>query len=229
MARIKDKEKAIKLRLQGKTYSEIKKQLGISKGTLSGWLTGYPLSPERLKQVRDFNPRRIENFRVTMRKKREKEINIAYEDASRKVGIISRESLMIAGYFLYWAEGVKTTRYTISFANTDPAMVRFFIEWLKLLKIDKSQLRVRLNLYSDMDIKEESTYWIKETGLHESQFRKPYIKQSKREDIKYAKGGFGHGTCNIIIGGKKITDKILMTIRYIRCKYGHLTPLQEVQ
>ncbi|MCX6713082.1 MAG: helix-turn-helix domain containing protein, partial [Candidatus Vogelbacteria bacterium] len=69
MARILVKQKAVKLRLEGKSYSEIKNLLGISKSTLSGWLEDYPLSKERIKELRDWNPRRIENFRNTMRNK----------------------------------------------------------------------------------------------------------------------------------------------------------------
>jgi len=39
MARIIDKQKAIKLRKQGKTYGQIRQELGISKSTLSDWLS----------------------------------------------------------------------------------------------------------------------------------------------------------------------------------------------
>ena len=35
------KAEVIKLRLQGASYSQIKKQLGVSKSTLSGWLKKY--------------------------------------------------------------------------------------------------------------------------------------------------------------------------------------------
>lgn len=229
MASKKDKAKAIKMRLDGKTYSEIKAKLGLSKSTLSDWLHKYPLSQERMKEVRDCNPRRIENFRKTMRKKREVEITSAYINSSNHVGNITKREVLIAGYFLYWAEGVKTTKTSISLANTDPAMVRFFIEWLVALGVPKSKLRVRLHLYDDMDIEKEISFWIKEVGVPKSQFRKSYIKHSKLANVKYAKGGFGHGTCNIIFGSREFADKVFMSIRYIRNKYGNLTPLQDIK
>jgi len=81
MARKKEREKAIQLRLEGKSYTEIKQKLGIGKGTLSGWLHDYPLSSERIKELRDNNPKRIENFRNTMRKKREGQLEIMYKRA----------------------------------------------------------------------------------------------------------------------------------------------------
>ncbi len=37
MAKFKDKQKAIKLRLMGYSYSQIKKEFTLSKSTLSNW------------------------------------------------------------------------------------------------------------------------------------------------------------------------------------------------
>ena len=42
-----DKSQALKLRLAGKSYSEIANSLGIPKATLSGWFTGLQL-PEQI-------------------------------------------------------------------------------------------------------------------------------------------------------------------------------------
>lgn len=43
MARRLEKSLAIELRKQGKTYNEIIDTLKVPKGTLSGWLSNYPL------------------------------------------------------------------------------------------------------------------------------------------------------------------------------------------
>src|SRR3989344_6226469 len=205
MARRKEREKATSLRLKGKSYSEIKKILGISKGTLSGWLQKYPLSKEQIRQLRDLNPRRIENFRNTMRKKREDRLQKAYLRAKTKIGLLHDREIFLTGFFLYWAEGTKTTKYTTALANTDPSMLKFFIEWLQLLGVDKNKLKIRLQLYTDMDIRKQTLFWSRELRLPLSCFRKPYIKKSKLERIKY-KGGFGQGTCNVIFGNRDVND-----------------------
>lgn len=57
---------AIKMRLEGKSYSQIKEHVKVSKGTLSLWLRKYPLSQEHMRELRDFSEKRIENFRRTM-------------------------------------------------------------------------------------------------------------------------------------------------------------------
>jgi len=218
MARIIDREKAMRLRLKGASYSEIKKKLGISKSTLSYWLHDYPLSPERIRELRDKNPRRIEKFRNTMRKKKEATLFNAYQHVKKDISKLTKRELFIAGFILYWAEGTKASRYTTALANTDPTMLRFFITWLELLGVKREKLRVRLHIYSDMDIKKETKYWSKELGISSRNFRSPYIKKTEIGRLTY-KGGFGHGTCNILVHNRDINDYVVMGIQYIREQY----------
>ena len=51
MARFKDHEKALALRKQEISYSQIKKILGVSKSTLSDWLHKFPLSEEKIREL----------------------------------------------------------------------------------------------------------------------------------------------------------------------------------
>lgn len=79
MARNKYRQKALELRLQGKSYSQIKNELGISKSTLSDWLHNYPLSREQLRLLRDYNQVRIEKYRQTMQLRRESRLSNIYD------------------------------------------------------------------------------------------------------------------------------------------------------
>jgi len=105
MARILDREKAIQLRLKDKSYSQIKAELGISKSTLSGWLRNYPLSEERIRELRDHSSQRIERFRETMRKKHEVRLRAVYEEQKKVLLPLTKREFFIAGLFLYWGEG----------------------------------------------------------------------------------------------------------------------------
>ena len=71
MARFKDREKALLLRKQGMSYSQIKKILKVSKSTLSLWLRNYPLLKERIRELQK-SEAVIEKIRNTKRKKKEK-------------------------------------------------------------------------------------------------------------------------------------------------------------
>jgi len=213
------KSKAIKLRRGGASYSQIKKSIGISKSTLSGWLKNYPLSPERIKELRDFNEQRIESFRNTMRRKREARQEIIYQNEKRYLLPLSAKELYLGGLFLYWGEGLKATKGTFSLSNTNPQMIVFFIKWvMETLNIPKNKIFIRLHIYSDMDEKQELKYWSDLLKIPFTQFKKPYIKPTTLGGLTYK--SFGHGTCNVLVYNTQITEKILLGIKVISEEFG---------
>jgi predicted transcriptional regulator len=220
MARLKDREKALALRKEQMSYSQIKKILGISKSTLSEWLKNYPLSKERIKELRDCNEQRIERFRETMRKKRERRLGEVYESQKKIVLPLSDREFFFAGLMLYWGEGTKYRMTGLSVSNTDPSIIRFFIYWLeKSLFVPKIKMRVQLHLYNDMDAKKEIKYWSELIEIPISQFTRPYIKNTSLSRINH-KGGFGHGTCNVKIGSVALSEKIMMSLKAISDYYN---------
>src|ERR1035437_9465025 len=108
MARIIDRQKAIELRKQGKTYSQIKKELGIPKSTLSDWLSKYSLTEKQLeflKQNQKYSRQlAIEKTIIVKRKKREARIKSIYEEQKKYWVSLSQKELELAGIFLYWGE-----------------------------------------------------------------------------------------------------------------------------
>ncbi|OGM89041.1 hypothetical protein A3J77_02065 [Candidatus Wolfebacteria bacterium RBG_13_41_7] len=223
MARVLDKQKAVELRLRGYSYSQIKSELKISKSTLSGWLKNYPLSEERIKELTSRNEKRIENYRKTRQRQKEEILKKIYQKEKAEIFPLSKRDLFIAGLFLYWGEGAKTKDAEVSLSNTNPAMAKFFVYWLEnSLKIDRNKIKIKLHLYKDMDIRKEIDFWTKELKFSESQFTKPYIKDSNKSSITY-KNGFGHGTCNITIGNAILMKRVLMGLKsiedYFNLKY----------
>lgn len=220
MARKKDKEKALQLRRRGKSYSQIKEVLNVSKSTLSYWLQNYPLPPERVRELRDWSEKRIENYRETRRKQREARFDQVYKEQEKLILPLLKRSLFVAGLFLYWGEGTKARKGGLEMSNTDPAVARFFIRWLKeIFNIKKNILSIALHLYSDMDIKKEIRFWSKTLSVPEKQFTKPYIKKTRETDIK-RKGVFGHGTCCVRVNRARLAEKVLAGIKIVRDYYG---------
>ena len=215
MARKIDKQKAILMRKKGMSYSQIKDKLGISKSILSGWFYNMPLSEKRIRELQADSPIRIEHYRNTMRMKREAKFLKAYELISKKIGKFTERELFLSGLFLYWAEGGKTKNGTTCLTNTNPNMLKFFINWLKVFNVSKEKLRVHLHLYSDMNIKRQEKYWSRELGIPLKQFRKSYIKKSLSSAITY-KNGFGQGTCTVSVYLTEVTAQVLMGIKYIQ-------------
>jgi len=222
MARFNDHQKALALRKQEMSYSQIKDILKVSKSTLSLWLRNYPLSKEKINELRGQNEKRIEKFRGTMRQKRDKRLKGLYKEQKKNIFPFNKRELYLAGLFLYLGEGSKSKETTLSVSNTDPSIIKFFMTWLiKSQNISKNKLKIHLHLYKDMNILKEIKFWSNLLNIPASQFNKPYIKRTTIKNINH-KGGFGHGTCNISIGNARLTEKILMGLKTISDYYKNL-------
>jgi len=219
MARFRDHQQALVLRKQGKSYSQIKKELKVSKSTLSLWLRKYPLSKEQINKLRAWSEIRIEKYRQTMQQKREIRLLNYYKEEKRKWLPLSLKELYLAGLFLYWGEGAKTIRSQVSINNTDPDVLKFSLYWMcAVLKIPKEKIQVYLHLYNDMNMSKEIDFWSKTLNMPKRLFSKPYIKKSKRTDL--TQKGFGHGTCGLRTNNTVMKESILMAIQAIADQYG---------
>jgi hypothetical protein len=214
MARKQDKKRVLAMRKQGMSYSQIKGKVKISKSTLSVWLKDLPLGEKRIQELRDNSPVRIEKFRNTMRVKKETRLTEVYKKVAHDICDLSKRDLFLAGLFLYWGEGTKSQNSLVALTNTNPAMIKFFINWLKLFGVENKDLKIKLHLYSDMKIKESLDFWSKELTIPISQFYKPYIKKNTLKSISY-KNGFGKGTCSVIFGDRDLWEYITMALKYI--------------
>lgn len=220
-----DRQKALLLRREGKTYSEIRRELGISKSTLSGWLGAVQLSESELKLLQLHRKKSkdiaVEKTRITKQGKRQLRLSQQYEEQKNILLPLSNRELLIAGLFLYWGEGNKNLQGSISINNTDPQVLKFSLYWItEVLLMPRSKIKVCLHLYSDMSIDDETSYWSKELNIPVSQFTNPYIKKSKRVGIDHK--GFGHGTCTVRVNDVHLKESIIMGIKSIADRYGNL-------
>lgn len=213
---------AIKLRFQGYTYGQIKRELNLAKSTLSDWLKNLPLSEQQISLLSKSRERsrdiRIERFRQTAKNKRLLRLTKLLNTQKKSLLPLSERELLIAGLFLYWGEGNKQ-RGRVAISNTDPRVIQFAMYWMnKILKVPKRKMGILLHLYSDMHIQQETEFWAQTLGIPQKQFKTPYIKKSTREGLTYK--GFGHGTCNLICLDSALAEKIAMSIKAICERYG---------
>ena len=187
---------------------------------MSHWLKDYPLSKKQLKLLRSQGEEsRIENFRETMRAKREKRLENVFRKAERELLPLSRKELLMAGLFLYWGEGTKVMNKGLIVTNTDPSVIKFTLFWMtKILNIPKHKIKMSLHLYKDMNIKKEHQFWSKELNIPLRQFRKPYIKKTSTTSVDHS--GFNHGTCAIVGGDVRLKEEVMMGIKAIANKYN---------
>lgn len=227
MTRVDDRQKAIDLRSEGFTYSEIIKKLSVPKGTLSGWLSKYPLTKQQLvkleKRIKRNKYLGIEKTIIAKYKKRKLRLNEVYKQERKKLIPLTKRELHLCGLFLYWGEGNKNLKSAISLNNTDPEVIQFYYQWLRrALKIPKEKIKVALQLYSDMDISKSIDYWRKLLDVRIEQFIKPYIKQSLRTGLNHK--GFGFGTCGLYTHNQKLKERIMLGIKAIANSISEKNP-----
>ena len=177
----KDYKVALALRLEGKTYGEIRGLFGIPKSTLSTWFSTLKLNNGARKildskikngylKLIEFNKIRTINI-----KKENEDIRKNYE--SRISRLNSRE-LTILGTALYWGEGYKNFNLKsgaypyICFSNSDPLMHKVFVPFLeRILKITKSRIKCQVMIYPNIDPQKAVQYWQNITQIPIENFR----------------------------------------------------------
>lgn len=181
-----EKEKAISLRREGKTYSEIMKVVPVAKSTISLWLREVGLSK---KQKQNITAKRIAGQRKGADARRSNRIKIQSEIISKaksEIGNLSKKDLFLIGVVLYWAEGSKEKEWNpgqkLAFSNMDSRIIQLFLRWLvEIAKVPKDMIGFEISIHETHKsrVPEVIDYWAKITRFQRSCFNKVYFKTAK--------------------------------------------------
>ncbi len=189
IAKLQEKEKAIKLRKQGLSYGEILKEVPVTKASLSLWLKDISLTKEqkqRLVKKRLAFALKGSQKRKQTRIEDTKEIK---DIAVKEIGELTEREMWLISVALYWAEGskeketdgrIKSGRVRLS--NSDPFLIKFFLKWLlDFYGISKSEIHFRIYLHesSRHRLPEVQRYWSKMLELPIDYFQKVSWKKAK--------------------------------------------------
>lgn len=139
--------------------------------------------------------------------------------------ILSLDDSFLAGlgYGLYWGEGAKSNKYAVRLGNTDPALIKYFIMFLeKIYGIPRTKLKFGIQIFSDMDVDKELSFWIKYLEMEPKQFQKPIVTISGSIGTYKAKSK--HGVLTIHFNNKKLRDilveKLAAIAQSVERNYG---------
>lgn len=181
--KVEEQEEARELRAQNLTLLEIATKLGVSKSSVSLWVRDVPFTPSPRRHGPHRRPNRLHEAKL-------REIEELDAAGRQRIGVLSDEAFLVAGIALYAGEGSKTGN-EVSFANTDPRMIRLFCAWLRrFFDVDESRLRVRVYLHEGLDLDAAEHHWSQVTGVPREQFRSPY-RAVADPTIRRAKHEFG--------------------------------------
>jgi hypothetical protein len=93
----------------------------------------------------------------------------------------------MVGLGLYWGEGYKKGSQEMGFTNSDPDMIRFYIDWLHAsygIRRSNLILRVSINNQHTFRVTEVEEYWSKVCNIPRNQFTKmSLIKVQSKKHI----------------------------------------------
>jgi len=201
------------LRLAGKSYGEILKELDIpSKGTLSRWFRDLRLPDSSARKLAANIKRATEKGLLEFNQERSKRIAGENEAAQKNgrtlVGDLSHRELMLIGAALYWGEGAKMMpkgrHPTLDFANSDPKMVAVYMRFLReVLQVEEDRIRAGIHLYAGTDVAKAKQHWSNVTGLPRNRFF--IVKQvSRASKGKRAWNRLPFGTISIRTSNRKL-------------------------
>jgi transcriptional regulator with XRE-family HTH domain len=133
------------MRARNMTLQDIAAELGVSKSSVSLWVRDVPFTPSKRRTGPQRRPHPAREAKLA-------QIASLNIEGLARIGSLSDSAFFAAGIALYAGEGAKTDG-SVKFANTDPAMVRFFCAWLRrYFAIDERRLRVRVYLHQGLDL-----------------------------------------------------------------------------
>lgn len=213
-----EKQQAIKLRLQGKSYNEIKKILNIpSKGTLSYWFKNINLPDKAKKKLARNMELARQRGLLRYNNDRTKAILLenkhAHEEARKTIGTLSKRELLLVGAALYWGEGTKIGKNyssnAIALSNSSPNLIAVFMRFIReILEIPEEKIRGGIQIHPNINSEEAKKFWSKITNLPKERFY-TFQQVNRASRQKRSASQLPYGTISVRVNKRTMLHKIL--------------------
>lgn len=168
------------LRKHGHSLPEIRHLTGHGTATIFKYIQDIRILPK----FQDLWKNKRKSSVARMLKEQKK----AQDQAKRLIRKVERKGRILIAACLYWAEGEKKD---FSLSNTDPNLIKIFVECLKEFGITKENLRVTIRTYEDLDRERVCNFWSKVVGIPKKSIINVNILKGKK------KGKLQYGMCRI--------------------------------
>lgn len=166
--KVAERQRARELRAEAWTLQAIADELGVAKASVSVWVRDVEFTPRpRNRGHAGQRPHPLHVAKLA-------EIERCRIEGEQRIGRLSDKEFLVLGLALHIGEGFKRDGQ-IGMANTDPAVLRVFVTWLRrCFGVDEARLRVRLYLHDDLDLETAEQHWSELLDIPRTQFRVPY-------------------------------------------------------
>lgn len=208
-----EKKKAIQLRKEGKTYSEILAEIPIAKSTLSEWLKSVQLAkPQKQRITKKRKESALRGARIR-HETRVSEVRALEHSGIAEIGSISNRELWLIGTALYWAEGSKQYDHSPSmgviFNNSDSRMAKVFLKWLAQMNVPASATCFELYVHETRksEVFAFKCWWAKELGISARQLDRVYFKKGNPKTNRKNIADLYHGLIRIKVNSSTVLNR----------------------
>jgi hypothetical protein len=206
-----ERKRARRLRAErGYSIKQIAALLNVSRSSVSLWVRDIELTEEQHEALRARNP--IYNQQVAARggtSERRRTERRMYQEAGRAVARRG-DPRHAMGCMLYWAEGTKN-RNQIGFSNSDPEMVRMFVNFLRAyFPLDDDNIRLTCNLFADHLERQHDieNFWLDVAQLPRSSLCQSIVNVYSKYSAKKRRNKLPYGTCKIVVNRTSVVQSI---------------------
>jgi transcriptional regulator with XRE-family HTH domain len=193
------RERAVYLRSLGYSYNLIKEKTGVSKSTLSEWLSDLPYKPNSqvINRINNTTKKLVE----ARRRDKISSIMRAKKEAEEELPRISNRDLWMLGLGLYIGEGSKDDSQ-VRFVNSNSQTVRIMARWFReVIGLKTENFTPSLHIYPDNDEEEAKKFWSKLIKVPICQFAKTNVDQRTNKS-RARHGTLPYGTMHLTISAK---------------------------
>jgi hypothetical protein len=225
-----DREAARKLRLQGKSYTEIQRLLGVPKSTLSTWFSHLILSEKLQAKIQQRTSRqslmgllvgnRAQTDRAIRRARSEREVGRSL------IGELSDRELLLVGTALYWAEGYKrpklrngrpVTHHPVSLTNADPVLIQLFLRFLRrLFKVSDAQIKISIRMFAHQNETTLRMFWSGQTGITAERIQVTFVTLSRSSAGKRPYNRLEYGVAQVRVNDTRLYHQIMGAIEGLK-------------
>ena len=201
-----DKEYVFTLRKEGKSYKEIQKITGISRGTLSNWFRNETWS-KHLATMNTKRTRSIDHIKMMQSARASKLVDFyrdSEDEAVTQYGMYKNEPLFWAGLMAYAGEGDKRTVHLVRISNSEFYLHRIFMLFAtQYLGIKKDRIKFGLIVYPDQNESFCKEMWANLLAIKRENFHKTQVMQGK-EKLRRLQYGVGMTIISSTVLKKKL-------------------------
>jgi predicted transcriptional regulator len=211
-----ERTRARRLRAErGYSIKQIAALLRVSTSSVSLWVRDVKLTEEQHDALRERNPAYNQqlNGRAVANANRRAERR-AYQDQGRRLARRG-DTVHAAGCMLYWAEGART-RNSVRFSNSDPEMVRMFIDFLRAyFDLTDEQIRLTCHLYADHAERQREIeqFWLDVARLPEASLCRSVVNVYSKYSARKRVNMLPYGTCRVVVNRTSVVQSIYGAIQ----------------